>query len=123
MVCISCGTESGHWTICVTCVCCIPDCESVGLYHGRCFVHSTIYHNDKPLKPCSWTCKSCFSPSGRRNLTEFHWIRKRCFPKQKYKGSLVGKHGDVRGLFICDCLDEYLFYPCILLRPYFKHPK
>ncbi len=46
--------NSGQFKICLNCVCSIPDCESIALFHGLCFFHG----NRKQLKNCHW-CWTC----------------------------------------------------------------
>ncbi len=82
--CLCCKKQLLHqFSVCLQCVCCVPDCENVGLFHSLCFKH-WILQSQTPQTPnqCDWTCWSCKQIPQHvlsRNYEEFMYIYKRAF--------------------------------------------
>jgi hypothetical protein len=106
--CISCGKVAcKQFSVCLQCVCCIPDCESVGLWHSLCFGHwLSAYPNSIPQPPCDWTCWSCSRYSSsvtKRNYEEFMYIYSNVL-KPKLNIFLTCQHTEM----ILKTIDSYL---------------
>jgi hypothetical protein len=69
--------------MCLTCVCCVPDCESAALFHGRCFQHCLVISNKLPIlcKPLTcWQCATQDPKTLAQNYGELRYLYVNCAP-------------------------------------------
>jgi hypothetical protein len=64
-----------RFQICVNCVCYVPDCESIGLFHSRCFKHwrdlQPVFVPELCLDVNCWQCK--IQPKRIQNYQELEY--------------------------------------------------
>lgn len=83
--CSGCGIKTNKvFPECLVCVCCIPDCEKIGLFHSRCFQH-WIITNQKLPQLCifanCWQCQTQTRNIVLRNYEKLQYCFKSCQTK------------------------------------------
>ena len=96
--CLSCQRHiTKPFAVCLQCVCCVPDCENVGLFHSLCFghwmKHSQTLHTPKRCGWACWSCKQLPQDVVSRNFEELLYIYEHAFKPRTAIPTLLLRSG------------------------------
>ncbi len=100
MQCNSCQVKTTRqFPICLNCVCSVPNCENIGLFHSRCFKHWLEFNPN-------WLPNRCIDPNCWQCNTQSKFVSLRNYEELQYCYQIVKKRTNLFFYPHLECIEQ-----------------